>query len=184
MPMSGRAFRAQLVTRGERDLFDYWRRSAGTRRMPARSDLDPLKVPQLLPHLGLIDVRNGLDQASFRLAGTRLWDVYGQEITGKRVDDVFSGERADYWRRIHERIISLGEPLHGVVRGPAQGRDHIVLFWLRLPLSEDGGRVDRILCHDTAATADSERSEVERTLLHYPRYLADVRSRPRRVQLA
>jgi len=109
--MSGRAFRAQLVTRGERDLFDYWLRSAGTRRMPARSDLDPLKVPQLLPHLGLIDVRNGLDQASFRLAGTRLWDVYGQEITGKRVDDVFSGERADYWRRIHERIISLGEPL-------------------------------------------------------------------------
>ncbi len=111
--------------------------------MPARSDLDPLKVPQLLPYLGLIDVRNGLDQASFRLAGTRLWDVYGQEITGKRVDDVFSGERADYWRRIHERIMSLGEPLHGVVRGPAQGRDHIVLFWLRLPLSEDGGRVDR-----------------------------------------
>ena len=182
--MSGRAFRAQLVTRGERDLFDYWRGSAGTRRMPARSDLDPLKVPQLLPYLGLIDVRNGLDQACFRLAGTRLWDVYGQEITGKRVDDVFLGERANYWRRIHERIISLCEPLHGVVRGPAQGRDHIVLFWLRLPLSEDGGRVDRILCHDMAASTDSERSEVERTLLHYPRYLTDFRSRPRRAQLA
>lgn len=180
--MSGRAFRAQLVTQGERELYDYWLRSAGTRRMPARSDLDPLKVPRLLPHLGLIDVGNGLDQASFRLAGTRLRDVYGQEITGKRVDEVFSGDRAAYWRRIHERVMRLGLPLHGVVHGPIQGRDHIVLFWLRLPLSEDGGRVDRILCHDMAGPAESERSEMERSFLRYPRFLSEF-TEPRRAQL-
>ena len=80
----GRAFRAQLVMQGQRELFDYWHISAGVRRMPARSDLDPLKVPKLLPCIGLIDVREGLDKASFRLAGTRLHDIYGQEITGKR----------------------------------------------------------------------------------------------------
>lgn len=181
--MSGRAFRAQLVTQGERELFDYWLRSAGTKRMPARSDLDPLKVPRLLPHLGLIDVMDGLHQASFRLAGTRLRDVYGQEITGKRVDEVFAGDRAAYWRRIHERIMRLGRPLHGVVRGPAEGRDHIVLFWLRLPLSEDGGRVDRILCHDMAATAKDKQSEMERALPRYPRFLAEFSSEPRRAQL-
>ncbi len=44
--LSGRAFRAQLVMQGQRELFDYWLLSAGIRRMPARSDLDPLKVPQ------------------------------------------------------------------------------------------------------------------------------------------
>jgi hypothetical protein len=183
MPMSGRAFRAQLVTQGERELFDYWLRSAGTKRMPARSDLDPLKVPRLLPHLGLIDVRNGLDQASFRLAGTMLRDVYGQEITGKRVDEVFSGDRAAYWRRIHERVMRLGRPLNGVVRRPIEGRDHILLFWLRLPLSEDGGRVDRILCHDMAGPAKDQQSEAERPLLQYPCVLPDFRSEPRRAQL-
>src|SRR5215471_5047567 len=103
MPMSGRLFRSTLVTQEERVLFDYWLRSASTKRVPARSDIDPLELPRLLPHLGLIDVGNGLDQASFRLAGTRLRDVYGQEITGKRLDEVFSGERAAYWRRVHER---------------------------------------------------------------------------------
>ena len=82
--LSGRAFRAQLVVQGQRELFDYWLLSAGIRRMPARSDLDPFKVPQLLPHIGLIDVRNGVDGAAFKLAGTRLHDIYGQEITGKR----------------------------------------------------------------------------------------------------
>ena len=106
--LSGRAFRAQLVMQGQRELFDYWLRSAGGRRMPARSDLDPLKVPRLLPSIGLIDVREGMDEASFRLAGTRLHDIYGQEITGKRADEVFSGDAADYWRRVHDRVVGMG----------------------------------------------------------------------------
>ena len=98
--LSGRAFRAQLVVQGQRELFDYWLLSAGLRRMPARSDLDPFKVPQLLPHIGLIDVRDGVDGAAFKLAGTRLHDIYGQEITGKRAGEVFTGDQADYWHRI------------------------------------------------------------------------------------
>ena len=176
----GRAFRAQLVVQGQRELFDYWLRSAGSRRMPARSDLDPLKVPRLLPHIGLIDVRDGVDDASFRLAGTRLHEIYGQEITGKRAGDVFSGERADYWQRVHASLMAKGSPLTGVVRGPAKGRDHIVLFWLRLPLSEDGALVDRILCYDVAAPTAREPAQPERTLLCYSR----IRPRPlaRRVQ--
>jgi hypothetical protein len=82
--LSARAFRAQLVMQGQRELFDYWLRSADGRRMPARSDLDPLKVPRLLPHMGLIDLRAGPAEAAFRLAGTRLHEIYGQEITGLR----------------------------------------------------------------------------------------------------
>jgi hypothetical protein len=180
MPV-GRAFRAQLVVAGQRELFDYWHRSAEGRRMPARSDLDPLKVPKLLPSIGLIDVRDGLDQASIRLAGTRLHDIYGQEITGKRAGEVFSGEAAEYWRRIHGRVMTEGLPLHGVVRGPAKDRDHVVLFWLRLPLSEDGGRVDRILCYDVAGPTENHRAPVERAVSCYTR--AQPQARPlRRVQ--
>jgi hypothetical protein len=180
--LSGRAFRAQLVMQGQRELFDYWLRSAGSRRMPARSDLDPLKVPRLLPSIGLIDVRDGIDDACFRLAGTRLHDIYGQEITGKRAGEVFSGEQADYWRRIHAGVVGKGSPLHGVVRGPAKDRDHIVLFWLRLPLSEDGGRVDRILCFDVAGPTESAPALTERTLLCYPRLHPQPKSLSRRVQ--
>jgi hypothetical protein len=181
--LSGRAFRAQLVMSGQRELFDYWLGSAGARPMPARSDLDPLKVPRLLPSIGLIDVRDGLDSACFRLAGTRLHDIYGQEITGKRAGEVFSGERADYWRRIHARVLEQGLPLHGVVRGPAKDRDHVVLFWLRLPLSEDGGRVDRILCYDVAGPTESVRPQPELSLLRYPRIQSQSASLPRRVQV-
>jgi hypothetical protein len=183
MPMlSGHAFRAQLVTQGKRELFDYWLRSAGNRRMPARSDLNPLEVPKLLPSIGLIDVREGLDAAAFRLAGTRLHEIYGQEITGKRTVDVFSGEKSDYWHRVHGRLLESCLPAHGVVRGPAEGRDHVVLFWLRLPLSENGGQVDRILCYDIAAPSSSPRAQPDRALFCYARVHAPPKPLARRVQ--
>jgi hypothetical protein len=53
-----------------------------------------------------------------------------------------------------------------VVRGPVQGREHIVLFWLRLPLSQDGICVDRILCYDTAAPIKMVREVAEPPLRH------------------
>jgi hypothetical protein len=164
--LSERAFRAQLVTQGQRELYDYWLQTAGSRRMPARSDINPFNVPKLLPCVGLIDLTEGLGEARFRLAGTRLRDVYGEEITGKRIDRVFAGACADYWHDIHARVAEEGSPLHGVVRGPAPGRDHIVLFWLRLPLSQDGMKVDRILCYDTAAAPIEPARQGDERALH------------------
>lgn len=148
--LSDCAFRAQLALPGQRELFDYWHEIAGEQTVPSRADFDPLKVPHLLPHLGLIDLRDGFDQGQFRLAGTRLRDVYGKEITGLRLCEVFSGVCADPWSRIHTRIATEAVSAQGVTRGPTEGRDHVVLFWLRLPFSDDGTRVDRILCYDLA----------------------------------
>lgn len=180
--LSGCVFRGQLVTQGQRELFDYWLRAAGRRSMPARSDLDPLKVPRLLPHLGLIDLRDGVDQGLFRLAGTRLRDIYGHEITGKRVSQVFSGDCATYWSRIHRRVAEKGLPAYGVVRGPVEGREHVVLFWLRLPLSDDGAQVDRILCHDVAGPSEAGDIPAEFTLYQYPRVQRQPAPPSRRVQ--
>lgn len=146
--LSDCAFRAQLALPEQRVLFDYWQDIAGDRAMPARVDFDPLKVPNLLPYLGLIDLRGGLDRGYFCLAGTRLRDVYGREITGLSLSEVFSGACAAPWRTIHARVAAEGLCAQGILHGPAAGRDHVVLSWLRLPLSDDGIRVDRILCQD------------------------------------
>lgn len=155
--LSDCAFRVQLVLPEQRVLFDYWHEIADGRAIPARADFDPLKLPHLLPHLGLIDLRDGFDRGHFRLAGTRLRDIYGREITGLRLAEVFTGRWAAPWHTIYSRIATDSVCAQGVVRGPTDGRDHVVLSWLRLPLSDDGVRVDRILCHDVgAAESDAE----------------------------
>ena len=176
--LSDCAFRAQLALPGQRELFDYWHEISAGKSIPSRADFDPLRIPHLLPHLGLIDLRDGFDHGQFRLAGTRLRDVYGKEITGLRMSEVFSGDCAGPWHRIHDRVVSEAISAHGVTHGPAEGRDHVVLFWLRLPLSDDGTRVDRILCYDLEWPQGAAPAPSEFTFYRDPNSQIDARQRP------
>ncbi len=158
-------FRAQLVSREQRQIYDYWCSRAAMRAMPARGDLDPASMRDHLPSISLIDISNGLKDAVVRLAGTRLKDVYGIELTGKCLGDLEWGGREDFWQSIYQNILECKAPSHGSVQGPISGRDHINLIWLRLPLSDNGLRVNKILCYDVAVpnyrVRDSENDRLE-----------------------
>lgn len=153
------AFRAQLLTREQRQIYDYWRSCARHRPMPARSDLDPTAMRPYLPDLCLIDILGGLPDAVVRLAGTRVRNVYGFELTGKCLGDLEWGERADYWQAVYRRIVEKATPLQGAVQGPIPRREHITLFWLRLPLSDNGESVNKVLCYDFAVPSGAIRPE-------------------------
>ena len=58
------AFRAQVILREQRELFDYWRECAQSRPIPSRFDIDPVAIPHLLPGLSLIDLRSDLETRS------------------------------------------------------------------------------------------------------------------------
>ncbi|ODA66876.1 PAS domain protein [Methyloligella halotolerans] len=154
--MDGDGFREQLVISGQRELFDYWNALSGSGTIPNRSDFDPQRIPRLLPNICLIDVKGGLAGSRFRLAGTALRNIYGAELTGSRLETVFQGRPAEYWRRIHGAVIEQGAAQSGVVRGPVKDRGHVVMYWLRLPLLLDGPDVRFILGHDFAAQAPLE----------------------------
>lgn len=154
---SGLAFRAQLVFREQRQIYDYWRACADMREMPSRGDIDPASMRPHLPYISLIDICDDMHSATVRLAGTRLRDVYGLELTGKCLGDLEWGEKLEYWRTIYRRILSKASPQQGTVRGPIGSREYVTLFWLRLPLSDDGETVNKILCHDVAVPGTSSR---------------------------
>jgi hypothetical protein len=145
--LSELAFRAQLVIREQRELFDYWRSRANGRPMPARADIDPAAIAALLPGISILDATSS-SRLTYRLAGTRLRDIFGLEVTGKSVFDLELGEKQTYWRAVYRKVIEDGMPMQGAVKGPVVDRDHIVLFWLRLPLCDDGKVVNKVLCHD------------------------------------
>jgi hypothetical protein len=156
--LSGSSFRAQLVIHEQRELFDYWRAQAGERSMPRRQDIDPRQIVSLLPFVSLVELATGPDQAWYRLAGSKLREIYGFEVTGKRIADLGADRQASYWRGIYEELHATGRAMHGAVRGPSEGREHILMFWLRLPLS-DGDGVNRVLCYDTSMPAVGEFGE-------------------------
>ncbi|MBC8037495.1 MAG: PAS domain-containing protein [Rhizobiales bacterium] len=151
------AFRAQLVVPEQRQLYDYWIEKACGRPMPDRSDVHPAHIPRLLPNISLIDVDPGDGGCRIRLAGTRLRDVYDREITGLGIGDLDFGDKRDYWMQAYRRTIEEGKPTQGVVRGPRVNKEHLVQYWLKLPLCRTGcAGVGMILCldHFQSATED------------------------------
>ncbi len=153
------AFRTQLVVPEQRELYDYWLEKAGVRAMPSRQDINPVDFPRLLPQISLIDVDQAAKRFRVRLAGTRLREIYDREITGCYLDTLDWGAMADYWVSAYDRVVEASKPAQGMVRGPRESKDHLVQFWLRLPLADDGEKVNMILCYD-AFVASAEVGEV------------------------
>ncbi len=143
------SFRAQLVISEQRQLYDYWVEKSAGRDMPSRSDIHPSHFARLLPHISLVDVNANDHSCQIRLAGTRLREIYDREITGLAVTDFDWGDKRDYWLAAFQRTIRDGKPTQGVVRGPVVNKEHLVQYWLKLPLlHNNSGGVGMMLCLD------------------------------------
>lgn len=154
-----KAFRAQLVVPEQRQLFDYWLAKAGTASMPCRADIVPGEIPRMLSGISLVEVRDAIGKARVRLAGTRLREIYDREITGLTLDDLDWGDKRDYWLAAFERTIADGLPTQGVVKGPRLHKEHMVQYWLRLPLRLAGTGVGMVLCFDYFMSATDRLDE-------------------------
>jgi hypothetical protein len=142
------ALRAQLVVPEQRQLFDYWVEKAAGREMPDRIDISPSHFPRLLPYVSLIDVEAPEGPYRVRLAGTRLRDIYDREITGLCLDELDWGDKTQYWMEAYRRIVAGRKPAQGIVRGPRVQKEHLVQYWLRLPLRVGRQGVGMILSYD------------------------------------
>lgn len=151
------AFKAQLVVPEQRQLYDYWLSCASGKAMPSRADINPAQIPRLLPFISLVDIEEDISYSKVRLAGTRLRDVYDREITGLRIAELDLGSKRDYWMAAYRHTALDGKPTQGIVRGPRVNKEHLVQYWIKLPLaSSAGGQVTMILCLDYFLSAVDE----------------------------
>ena len=145
------------AVRAHEELFAYWasRRDGG--RLPARNAIDPCDFKRHLPTVSLTDVHHspGRDYR-LRLAGTGLYGVYGREITGLKLSDVYDEVSAAYWRQQLDCVVEDKRPAVGFHSLSWRGAAHMSLLWLRLPLASDGANVDMILGYDVLVGAPSD----------------------------
>ena len=134
------------AARAHEELFAYWASLRQGARLPARRDIHPAGFKRLLPTCSLVDVNGG--DFRIRLAGTGLYGVYGREITGRRLAEVYSTSAADYWRVELGKVVQERRPMVGVHNLGWRGASHLSILWLRLPLASDGEEVDMILGYD------------------------------------
>jgi hypothetical protein len=113
-------------------------------------------MKRLLPTVSLIDVRTDPLDYRLRLAGTGLYPVYGREITGRALTDIYTREAAAYWRRELDQVVRTGRPAVGSHSLAWRGQGHAALMWMRLPLASNGADVDMILGYDVVVGVASD----------------------------
>lgn len=128
--------------------------------MPRRADIRPTDIPRLLPGLSLVETADDLRDCRVRLAGTRLRDIYDREITGLMLGEMEWADKHDYWMAAYERTLRDGLPTQGVVRGPRVEKEHLVQYWLRLPLRVSGTSAGMVLCYDHFMSASDRLEEL------------------------
>jgi len=135
---------------------EYWESKRRGRTAPARADIDPLDIPDLLPRIMLADVfrdtAGGLD-FRYRLSGTGIGRTHGSELTGRGPLDLrppaYGALIDSHYRQAVERRRPLAHRI--TLRTSRQTCAYARII---LPLATDGETIDKLLMVDS----DSENS--------------------------
>jgi len=150
--LSGNALRHQIIMPQQQKFYDYWRSKCREGHFPSRHDILPEDICAQLPMTSIMErvegEADGERRYRHRLAGTGYWNLYEGEIQGRHVDELPIGCRVDYWHRVLDKVIDTRKPYVGVTRPNTPNGSHLAMFWVRLPLSENGTDIDMILGFD------------------------------------
>src|ERR1700751_5037913 len=101
------------AARAHEELFAYWASLRAPGRLPARRDIDPARFKRHLPTVSLIDLVGETPEFRMRLAGTGLYGVYGRDIPGPTLAEIYTGAAVDYWRAELSQVVRERRPAVG-----------------------------------------------------------------------
>lgn len=143
----GRSIEPTVGDRNVQRLYEYWLSKHRDGKLPGRSDIDPLDIPDLLPIFILIDVEKGGDggpRFRVRLTGTKLVDRMGEETAGKLIEEAFLESQAKEINAAYRRVVESGEPHCWDYALPMRDREHVRYQRIVCPLASDGTNVDAL----------------------------------------
>jgi hypothetical protein len=132
-----------------KDAYAYWLARRSVRIAPSRSAIRLADVATLLPNIALIDVIGDPPRFYYHLCGTRLAEVYGENVTGKFFDEVDFGSvslKRDVigcFTRIARECCPQVARLQYTKQQDGRQLDY---ERIALPLSRDATAVNEILC--------------------------------------
>jgi hypothetical protein len=126
-------------------LHRYWLQQTRHGALPQRRDIDPADIPDLLPTLLLMDVDSTHQRFRFRLVGTRMAEVFGQDPTGKRLEHDGSNRDTPTLLPPLHRVVATAQPVACIGRLAWDNGAAVDSEWLFLPLGSGDPEVTMIL---------------------------------------
>jgi len=93
-------------------LCDVWEDLRAGRGLPDRTDLDPASIAFALGNVALVDIEHAPLRARYRLVGIHLVELWGRELKGRYVDEVYAEPIATEAMQAYARVIETREPLY------------------------------------------------------------------------
>lgn len=127
-----------------RVLFHYWNAIRGTRRAPRRFEIEPARISRILPEAFILEQRD-VDTYRFRIAGTRLCELFGMELRGHNFLELWEdGGRFPVKRRL-ARVAEEGAVGLFEFEAAVSVRESVSFEVLIVPLIQKDAAIDRFL---------------------------------------
>jgi len=125
-------------------LYAYWNGLRAGRIAPSRLEIDPSRIGAILPEIFLIE-RVDAATYSYRLAGTRLCEIFGRELRGTNLLDGWAAADRALLARDLTLTCEHGAGTHFVVEAGAGSSRRVQLETLLLPLMHAGSAIGRVI---------------------------------------
>jgi len=136
-------FRVLIGPPALRQLYGYWLKQRARGQVPLRRSIDPVAIPQLLPHL--IIAERADDDLRYRLVGTRIVEAHGVDYTGWLLTRLATGEALALARRLYAPVMDQGLPVYSEGSFHWPGGEFRWTRRLHLPMSRTGEAIDMAL---------------------------------------
>lgn len=139
--------RLTMLSPSLRGVLDYWASRRGDESLPDRKAIDPVDLREYLSDICLIDVvdEGGIRRFKYRLVGTHVVDLMGQDFTGQFFDTFLPRNRLIAVTALYDACVTLRKPGLSIDSMPVSGREFLIYKRLLLPLASDGENVDILL---------------------------------------
>lgn len=120
------------------EIYDYWDALRGGRAAPSRNEIEPTRLRHLLPDLFILSEGDNASP-TFRLTGTRLYNLFGRELRDTPFSSIWDSKTAQDASRISQGVMQHELPVLfdiSAERGNGYSAAHFEMLLLPLQTEE------------------------------------------------
>lgn len=126
-----------------KELLNYYRARQEPGKLLGRLRLEPADIPEILPHLILVSVEQG--SLKVRLAGTRVVDRFGFELTGKNLLDFLPPDLSQKYETLFMEVLGKRFAALAGFELPRRGLLPLDIEMILLPMSDREGEENLVM---------------------------------------
>jgi hypothetical protein len=133
----------------QRGILKWWSDPQRKGRLPARVDCEAEQLAALWPDMALYEVQHEGERLRYKCLshGARLRPIDGADLSGLYLDEFFPDAIKASALAAYDATVTMACPIYTQRNAIDSDQVPVIFERIRVPLSDDGTRIDRLLTH-------------------------------------